>query len=320
MNKIISVPSQNTQVNDISSEEYYLYDNKFIAEPFGLTNMGSSCWYNSIIQTLLSLPAFNRTLLENENDFTDNILAYKYIQFIKQLMCETKKKIDLNGLAIASVHVWNGMLHEVNKNKKTISTHTQEGAANGLCVFIELLNAEIINCLFNNRYRYTIECPGCKEIVSATADVSPIINIYSAINFETQEDFQNYIKSHYVPVDTYECEKCKNKYKNLRRLERLTMLREIIVIVFQKNTMNKWYPEFLEFTAKNNKKLKYKLVSQIEHSGGYNIISHMSGGHYWAQSLRNNKWYTLNDTNVSAGKYNPNNNSHIAVYHMYENV
>ena len=60
--------------------------------------------------------------------------------------------------------------------------------------------------------------------------------------------------------------------------------------------------------------LKYRLVAQIEHSGG------LEGGHYWARCLRGGgalQAFMLNDTGISPARFGPSAETYIVVYHFY---
>jgi ubiquitin C-terminal hydrolase len=87
------------------------------------------------------------------------------------------------------------------------------------------------------------------------------------------------LKIHPSEHDYYKCDECGERMVKFYRAERLKMLREIVVIIFNKfqSKENRWFPQELSFKAKDGKpSLKYKLVGKIEHSGN------ASSGHYWA--------------------------------------
>ena len=52
---------------------------------FGMVNMSSLCYFNSMIQALVSLPLFVETVLNNESKYrsTKNIVALELIRLIK---------------------------------------------------------------------------------------------------------------------------------------------------------------------------------------------------------------------------------------------
>ena len=60
--------------------------------PIGLKNVGSSCWYNAVVQVLYHVPAFRRLILQNDVDFTPEEPRdeFKALQSTFALMKETK--------------------------------------------------------------------------------------------------------------------------------------------------------------------------------------------------------------------------------------
>lgn len=81
-----------------------------------------------------------------------------------------------------------------------------------------------------------ITCGGCDKITKVMRDHSCHIELFteemSIINNE--EDFTNYIKRHISIIDQYKCDDCKIINKNIEKAEVLKMLRDVIVILFNK--------------------------------------------------------------------------------------
>lgn len=297
--------------------EYITLGSAAVPRPFGLNNTGAICWWNSLTQTLLSLPAFSKVLEEVKDDVKENPLATNYIKFFENLEGEPENA-DLTKYSNMSAALLACFMRVIQRNKVQIDLHSQEGAANGLCVFLDSLGCDYIYKVFNNKYRRVVRCEKCNKDVSVDDDKSPIISIYKHYEFNNEDDFVKYLKNHMSFLDEYKCEGCGTAMKNIKRAEKLLMLREVITVVFKKNNAMFWFPEFLNFRSTGGNMLRYRLVSQIEHSGGYDEKSHTSSGHYWARVFRNGKWYNCNDSSVSLSGYQPTSNTHIIMYHMTE--
>jgi hypothetical protein len=62
---------------------YTFYDAKYVVESFGLTNLGNTCWFNSMVQVLFSLPSFNKFMLDNEVSLREKSkLAAAYLDIL----------------------------------------------------------------------------------------------------------------------------------------------------------------------------------------------------------------------------------------------
>lgn len=290
---------------------YYFYDKGYLPPNFGLANNGSICWWNSLLQTLLSLPAFNKLAIDLAGEATTSALFASYVKSFHQLLTSPRE----NNSSVSAT-LLGPFVYEAKKQKKNIDLGSQEGTTNGFCVFLELLNNNDVYRVFNNKYEQEIVCPKCSEITSIISDKSPLINIYDNPMLDSQEAFERYILFHQSEVDELTCEKCGEKSFKVRRSEKLKMLREIIVISFPKGSRQRYYPFELNFLSKDDKVLNYRLVAQIEHSGSYNPRTHQSGGHYFARVLRKNGWIGANDSSIFPTKPTPHCGVHMVFYHL----
>lgn len=309
----------------MTSVDYYMYDEEYVPTDFGLYNCGACCWFNSLLQTLFSLPAFNKIVLACEDDIVTSALGKEYVTVLKDILSsERKDKISQAQLGQISIRLLKAYHIEARKKGTTIDLRGQEGPANGLITFLDLLDGggkgEIYKVL-NNKYEMIIHCDNCDKDISIQNDKWHLIQMYFVTNPpDNKEKFEKYIKGHLSPFEGYKCDDCKQVVKTKVRYERLRMLRECIFITFEKSKRNKYYPEYLDFLSVDDKMLRYRVVAQIEHSGSYDYTAgaHKSSGHYYARAQRRGTWKTYNDQSVSSGSYNPNPNVHIVVYHLYD--
>lgn len=121
------------------------------------------------------------------------------------------------------------------------------------------------------------------------------------------------MRIHPSECEYFKCD-CGEKMVKFYRAEKLKMLREVVVIIFNKFQMkdNRWFPQELTFGAKGGSTLNYRLVGKIEHSGT------RFGGHYWAQSFRGKSWTRLNDSGVTVGNSAHSSDTFMVAYHIVD--
>jgi len=306
--------------NQDNQDEYYFYDSTLVVPPSGFINLGAICWWNSLTQTLFRLPAFNRAMLgAREHLINKNKLGHTYIAIIENLLSPTPSTLKREEL---SIHLLRAFASEASTRNKQVNIQGQQSPAWGLNDFLDLINVDDVSHVFNNKYERSVFCKQCHKRVSFNEDRSIFIQMYSINPMRTKKDFEDYIRNHMTHLDKYTCDICKTTYTNITRLESLCMLREVIVIVFDKiQSVERWFPDTLDFMSTSDKYLKYKLVSQIEHSGSWDVRTG-GGGHYWAQVFTptnandTTTFISYNDTSVSSGQYSPSNTTHMIVYHL----
>lgn len=280
--------------------EYIKYDQGVQAKVYGLHNINSNCWCNSLTQLLLSLPSMNKLLLDGESYMKNDEFVNEFIKLVKNIDGNS----DTESLIFA-------MNRKLAKKKSLVKFHGQECVDEALVTMLDLFELPSIERLFGNSYEREIKCNNCDEVIKRR-DNSVKINMFTNANILTQDDFCNYIYLHPSECNSFTCEHCKHTQENFLIIERLKMLREVIIIVFNKfyHKDNKWFPQRLSFISTDNKEINYKLVGKIEHSGT------MSGGHYIAHCLRDDKVYMFNDTYIREGNLAPTENTFLICYHM----
>ena len=295
------------------------YELKHSTRPFGLYNAANLCYLNSLVQSLLSLPAFVKVLLDHADEFraANSELGMRLLEFCGQYGVDDEflNSTDVDRFRRVQNGTTAPILRAIQKSragKTTFRTFSQEDAQEGFKFIIEILDEElkslgsdkeIFKDIFAIRHKQRIRCSKCghdrtidrescpEEIIQNMSEVDPLLQK----SLDTQKNIEDHIKISLQIPDDYRCEKCnvqnniKNKQLFVRQYYTLARISSVIVLSFHYNhhamrsgyaKRTSWFPQKLEFVDKNGRDLVYKVVSQIEHSGS------LRGGHYTANCLR----------------------------------
>lgn len=284
------------------SSDYDTYDPDYVPPVFPLANPGAICWFNSLLQAMLSLSAFNKRMMENADNFHGNVFAKTYLRVLDDA---------LNGRADpdASSKLLESMRVQADFMKIDLNLSTgQECADAGLVKFIELIGSPRVEALFHSVYEMRIHCTGCDRLTSSVRDKSVRIQMFAPVS--SDEAFGAYLRAHKSEHDFYKCD-CGHRMAKFQRVEVLKMLREVLVVVFNKFGSHDLQPVPAQLTFRGTAggQLKYRLVAKIDHSGTRH------SGHYRADVFRGG-WYSANDGSISASDDRPTPGTFIAMYHM----
>lgn len=184
--------------------------------------------------------------------------------------------------------------------------------------------------LFNMRIRNRLWCRSCQEaagtpasgVISQRVDRLYQFNYmsYDAHPIRTPGDFVSHFKQDIEQLLDYKCEGCRTRAPSgapsrVYRISELRRIPNIFVVTFNqyRTHIERYFPEEFELDGASGKKLKYRLVAQIEHAGS------CAGGHYWTKALRKVDGalvpYALNDASVGPAPLGPNANVYTLFYH-----
>lgn len=291
------------------------YNSEFVPQVFSLQNNSVLCYLNSLIQSLLSCPSFTEYLISNRDVYIEkkneqgqiiqsfNKIVDEYLKlYEKHLFKNSGSKFQhpKTDNAFPILRELNN-LRRVSGSKYHLSLNRQEDIHEGLTLILDSIGGDVEN-LFHCRYRCELKCRACgkrsfpgndpnhiepPEIFIDLSEENPHIQD----NLNTKEQIENYIKRNIQIPEDYKCENCGavnttdpktgEVEENIIQIYSLARLSEIIVLLFKKYKKKRtiYFPPILEFKAMTGN-LKYRIVSQVEHSGS------MSGGHYIAKCLR----------------------------------
>ena len=311
------------------------YNIDFVPLTFGLHNTGVICYFNTLLQSLMSCSSLNQYFLINEHIFKqkNNTLVLLYIDLLKKNLNTREKQQNI----FQSSNILTQLIISYKKKNPTIG-HIgmgQEDIGEFLIFFLEALDNKYIEKLFIHKYQCDILCTKCEFIENIPNDLSyqfeiPLNNIDSyEIDYLNKEkgdtiNISNYIQNHVSNISHKSCSKCKS-HNSLVKMSRLKFIPTILVINFNKYKQKKLFkfPKQIEY---NNtiikKKYTYILVSSAEQSGN------SMGGHYVCKALRkvynnNNltsKSYLFNDISFQESSIDPTLNSYIVFYHFHSSV
>lgn len=309
------------------------YNNNFSFEPQGFQNLGFTCYYNALLQSLLSCTSFVEELMNNEETYNKNSVTKVIIQLIKELKKDNPTSL-VSKLAPLS---WKTMIKKISEPPNGSIEMAQFAAGQqctveGFNILLQTMeNMKNIQNLFLHRRRNKLYCTNCNKWCSEVNEmnnffeVEPEFKLQQSDKFKIKNNNQMNLNSFLLTQNTYVdkhhiCSLCNyvgEKYKT----SQLVMVPEILFVMSKKYKYDQSggrkldiytdFPEELVFKGNDNKQMIYKAVAQIEHSGSLN------GGHYWAICKRNNKWYYVNDMSVSEDKFNPTNNTYVVIYHIF---
>lgn len=253
--------------------------------PFGLLNTGVICYFNALIQSIISY----KSIVKYYSDMRASTrLGFVFRSFLDKIKMENYKDIEKYSGSILKQ-----LLYTLSKEKIYADFgHGQEDSFEAFNYLIDMLEKDAhfkgIKQYFTTKVRVDIKCIRCGYIK---------INMENGTNLFVHPknmslDEMDLSKCNEI-VDDYKCPSC-NQLGQSNIFRKLVSAPSNLVLV-----LNSRYSKPTSFHNIPNNRVyltlldhKYKLVSQIRHIGTHN------SGHYYATSLRGHKYYTINDTHI----------------------
>lgn len=272
----------------------------------GMVNHGNTCFFNSSIQMLLSIPEFVEFFLKTNFDPQEQVVCSAFQQFIIDYVNTSEVNDPKNFISVL-------------RTKINLLDNHQQDADEFIRLFLEILNNELkaggpdmenfiknfISCTFSD----TIICKKC----SGFAEVFDPSNV---LYLSPQKSIQKGLDLKFGTRDIggkeieWKCSNC-NEHTDISYSTSLPQSSKYLIVVLSR---------FPDANTKNNSIVAVNEKIKIENSE-YEVISAachrgtLKQGHYYAYCKRNKNWYSFNDsTSGPCNRYEGGSDSYIMVY------
>lgn len=258
-------------------------------DTYGLINIGAICWFNSLIQSLMSVPRFIDTVRAESECMRDNIVLAEFGRFLRTI--EQPRAVRDASPILGSLI---SLVGDFGRR--------QEDAHEGFHLLLDKMSPKVEK-IFESLWRVDLYCDLCKNIVSRPDNLEKMIQVIMERNFipvnVSGDPFEQFLSGHMTFLEGYKCPKCLLVGKAMR-IARLAMPPDVLVVSFNKY-MGKWAsPQYganitvnYMTSPKTTRVAKYELMAVIRHMGN------MHGGHYNATGIRSTSHIVFDDTVVA---------------------
>lgn len=259
-------------------------------KPIRLHNTGVLCYFNSLLQNLLSLDLFVKKIknLEPKNKII--------IEFQKIISEIEKGETDL----FNACPLLNALTETIKEKGRHFSFgQGQQDSEELFTLIIDLIDDKEMESYFAHKYEVNICCYKCQKITAKREEEIQFRFMYTSttvqgdvrnnIDDELQKNFQKNVLKPAENIKDYKCDIC-NTTGNCVIVRRLLRSPPIMVFMLNKQfiKINVYFPQKLEFPGINNI-VNYQLNGVIDHFGT------RFGGHYICRVKKNDQVYLFND-------------------------
>lgn len=309
----------------------------FLPLAFGFQNYGATCYFNSLLQCLLSCTSLTEVILKNRKNpnYQKNPMIQAMVVIYKLMITYSHAKINnfpqekidaLESQLRASGKLAYDVLIAVAQKRadKVLMNYGQQDSHEGLMIFLDCIDKHsAIKQLFEHKYATRIYCNLCKKWVVDRSDSNYVFEVQPdlKINIDSKfksvvaqpADLESFLKVSASNIDKdFICPSCGKKENVRLSITQLRLAPEILPVVIKKydGKPTTPFPNKIRFMSTDGNYINYALVGQCEHSGS------RAGGHYWALCLRADGTYCLNDTSYTKVDIAPTPNSYLLFYHL----
>lgn len=315
------------------------FDEKYVPPAFGSNNIGATCYFNSMFQSLISCTSLTKVFLANKNNavYLANHVAVTYIKILEDIFIHN----NLGNIANAAPALWHSIIEYLRSHgEQKHFGHGQEDTHESFQMLMECWEKlDEVMKLFTHTDNIHIFCTGCEEWdhdpTKASRDEKlTYFSVTPSFKNDLPEHLERRIKSK-IPsgnledilirqltyIKDFRCQNlvgrnaegepgmCLSTADKIKSVS-MRYVPVILIVVCMKyaGKVNSPFPQTLTIGPK-----KYKAIAHIIHSGD------IGGGHYYAKAVRQGGWYTLNDSGVGGAgpDFVPEEGTYVVTYHSY---
>jgi ubiquitin C-terminal hydrolase len=272
----------------------------------GFINIGAICWFNSMLQLIISSKYIIKSILDDEEE--QNNLLKEFQIFLRNYTSNNLSQND-------SVKLLRIFLLEVKEKhpSSVLNSLAQQSASEGMTFFLDMLNSKHLNKILTHVTKESIVCKQTKEIISSKKNINNQFMLFDTNDLikrglpDALLCSQDNLEEDFIPEDH-----TKDANKQYKRVYILKYIPEVIIIslnkYIQKN--NVVLPDSFKIPHINGSDMVYIKKAEVDHLGS------LGGGHYIGRALREDKVFLFNDVNYSESQLKTNKNTYITLYEL----
>ena len=283
----------------------------------GITNVGNTCWMNSVVQAIASLPPIMNYFCNASTNFRNDLTPgdTELTQSLADLVC--RLTLSRTTTPITGLSIRNGFLRLLCMKYPDYKGFHQQDASEFYTKITDLLDTQlrkpnIIQRIFSGEFVSRKICDECHtSILNRETFMSLALPITSG---QIEQCIEKFLSTE--TIQDVMCETC-NKRTTQQKTYEITQLPNVMVITLKRFEYNRQthtiskintdvvFPNRLELGQHS-----YKLCSFVNHSGSFDF------GHYYTYAeTGENEWTEFNDSNVSNISKFSGKNAYILFYH-----
>jgi hypothetical protein len=143
------------------------FDEKMLPHAFGFRNLGATCYFNSLVQSLLSCTSLTNAMLDNADNvkYQENVVARVYIKLLERIFSPGSDAEKASTLMEMSPVLWTAIMHHLkSKNAHNYFGRGQEDSHESFKMLMECWEdlPEVIR-LFTHKDHVSIFCTSCLQ-------------------------------------------------------------------------------------------------------------------------------------------------------------
>lgn len=267
------------------------------APTLGISNIGNSCYMNSVLQVLASIPAFKAQFQRLRYSSTKNSeipFLDAFDEVIKYLWVSAPRRYGpLTPYELRRLQL------------KPFNGRGQQDAEEFLEHVLNRIEEATTPTAWDRIIKFymtsSVECTGCGSI-SESSQAYLVLRLNFPQEISTRLDLNAMLKYNFASevLDGFECEQCKSRQMAYKRIDRSTCTPNVLFVTLARFSQERSkifdaveIPRLFVFPGTGK---SYDLTSIVVHSG-----KTLQSGHYFAYIRASNKWYCVNDGVVCSG-------------------